>query len=747
MCVDELQKENSISVNSKFVRVAVPVPLRKTFDYRCNDQPLVVGARVRVPFGRRSLVGVALGETTELAEGIVAKSVDEVLDRQAIISPLLMRLLLWTAAYYHQPVGEVIAASLPPRLRRGEPAQPEAKPQWALTQTGIDGDVESLQRSPLGKRLVEYLRQTPTAVVGSEQLREISKGWRGGLDRLVAHGWVEARTAQVEGPPTLPAETGPTLEADQQAAVDKLSARLDGFQVSLLHGITGSGKTEVYLSLLEQTIATGRQALVLVPEISLTPQLVERVQRRLGAAVAVLHSGVAEQLRHRMWWAALTGQAAVVLGTRSTVFAPLPNAGIVIIDEEHDSSFKQQDGFRYHGRDVAIMRAQLANVPVVLGSATPSVETMENVHRQRYLRVVLPKRTGGAQLPKVHVIDLNTHTPDTGLSPPIIQAIAQRLKKQEQSLLFINRRGFAPVVMCTDCGWTASCQRCDAKLTFHQRIDRWRCHHCGAERLPVPNCPECHGSALVDVGEGTERIEDSLAQRFPEARLLRLDRDVATSAERLRASLQRIADREVDIVVGTQMVTKGHDFPQLTMVGVINTDQALFSVDYRTPEHLMQQLTQVGGRAGRGSRRGEVLVQTRYPRDPVFEMIAQHDYDAFLDRERAERKTSGLPPYSHLALMRAQAATRSEALEFLNEVRSTATGLVNHPATEAVELMDPVPSPMERRAGRYRAQLLIRSLERAPLHNFLKAWLDTIDQHSAVRRVRWSIDVDPVDLY
>jgi len=747
MCIDELHDKEPVLVRTPFVRVAVPVPLRKTFDYRRNAQPTIIGARVRVPFGRRSVVGIVVGATSQLEDGIVAKAVDEVLDDEAVISPALMELLIWAAAYYHQPIGEVVAASLPPRLRRGEALRPNAMPRWALTPQGREDDLQVLQRSPLGKRLVEHLRRSPGDDTGAEQLRAISQGWRSALDRLVQLGWIEERAPRVEALGTVPVEAGPTLEPDQQVAVDTLLSCLDGFQVNLLHGITGSGKTEVYLRLLEQIIATGRQALVLVPEISLTPQLVDRVQRRLGMVVAVLHSGIAEQLRHRMWWAAASGEAMVVLGTRSAVFAPLPKAGIVIIDEEHDSSFKQQDGFRYHGRDVAIMRAQLADVPVILGSATPSVETMENVHRQRYQRVTLPKRTGGAELPRVHVVDLNTHTPDAGLSPLMIQALAERLQAREQSLLFINRRGFAPVVMCVDCGWTASCQRCDAKLTYHQAIDRWRCHHCGAEQRPAPACPECHGSALVDIGEGTERIEDSLAQRFPEARLLRLDRDVMTSAERLRANLKLIADRRVDIVVGTQMVTKGHDFPQLTLVGVINTDQALFSIDYRTPEHLMQQLTQVSGRAGRGTRRGEVMVQTRYPRDPVFSMIARHDYEAFLDRERAERRSAGLPPYAHLALIRAEAATREQAMQFLNEIRHSATGLVNQAATMGVELMDPVPSPMERRAGRYRAQLLVRCVERAPLHNFLKAWLDVIEQNTGSRRLRWSIDVDPVDLY
>lgn len=732
-------------VTTPFVKVAVPVPLRKMFDYKTGGLRPTVGARVRVPFGRRSIVGVVVAGTESVAEGITVKTIEAVIDDEAIISPSLMRLLIWAAGYYHYPIGEVIAAALPPMLRRGDVARPQAMPRWALTDQGKTNDIDTLTRSPLGRKLVQQMRDSASELSGADDFGRVSSGWRSALNRLIESGWVEPRDDVVEGPQARSAEAGPTLEPDQQTVVQGLKERLHGFQVSLLHGVTGSGKTEVYIRLLQCVIESGGQALVLVPEISLTPQLVDRLQRRLGVPIAVLHSGVASGERHRMWWSATTANASVVLGTRSAVFAPLKNNRLVIVDEEHDASFKQQDGFRYHGRDVAIMRAQFDDAAVVLGSATPSIESMENVHRQRYQRFALPRRTGGASLPSIHIIDLNTHTPEVGLSPPLIAALADRLEANEQSLLFINRRGFAPVVMCVGCGWFASCDRCDARLTFHQRVGRWRCHHCGSDRRPLPECPECKSTDLVEVGEGTERIEATVAERFPKARLLRLDRDITTSAERLRASLERIAQREVDIVIGTQMVTKGHDFPALTLVGVVNPDQALFSVDYRTPEQLVQQLTQVSGRAGRGKRAGDVLVQTRYPQDPVFDLIARHDFEAFIERERGERLSAGFPPYSHFALLRADAPERHLALSFLHGARQLAEQTVAQMA--AVEMMDPVPSPMERRAGRYRAQLLVRSSERAPLHNFLNWWIEGLERDVAGRRLRWSIDVDPIDLY
>ncbi len=732
-------------VSGPFVKVAVPVPLRKMFDYETGSYQPAIGARVRVPFGRRSVVGVVIEGTDEMADGIKAKPIEAVIDDDAIISPTLMRLLIWAAGYYHYPIGEVIAAALPPILRRGDPARPQALPRWSLTESGRLDDIATLKRSPLGQKLVQCMREADDELFAADDLGRIGKGWRGAVNRLVDGGWVQPREDVVDGPRARVAEQGPTLEPDQQAVVAALTERLDGFNVSLLHGVTGSGKTEVYIRLLQTVIDSGGQALVLVPEISLTPQLVDRLQRRLGVAIAVLHSGISGGERHRMWWSAVCGDASVVLGTRSAVFAPLPHNRLVIVDEEHDASFKQQDGFRYHGRDVAIMRAQLDGAAVVLGSATPSLESMENVHRQRYARFQLPRRTGGASLPSVHIIDLNTHTPEAGLSPPLLSALEARLAAGEQSLLFINRRGFAPVVMCIGCGWFANCERCDARLTFHQGIGRWRCHHCGAEHRPLTACPECSATELVDVGEGTEQIEARVAERFPQARLLRLDRDITTSAERLSNSLRRIAQREVDIVVGTQMVTKGHDFPDLTLVGVVNPDQALFSVDYRTPEQLVQQLTQVSGRAGRGQRAGDVLVQTRYPKDPVFDLIARHDFDSFIERERDERRGAGFPPYAHFALLRADAPQRHRALGFLIGARQLAVQVLAK--MPEVEIMDPVPSPMERRAGRYRAQLLVRSSERAPLHNFLDWWIDGLERDVAGRRLRWSVDVDPIDLY
>jgi len=540
------------------------------------------------------------------------------------------------------------------------------------------------------------------------------------------------------------ATPGPALNAAQGTATQAIVDSLDRYGCFLLHGITGSGKTEVYLHVIQQVLARGQQALVLVPEIALTPQLLTRFRQRLAAPIAVLHSARSDVERTNDWLAARDARATVVIGTRSAVFAPLARLGLVIVDEEHDPSYKQQDGFRYHARDIAVLRASRAKVPIVLGSATPSLESFQQVLQERYHLVELPARAAEAQLPVVRAIDMRQQPRHEGISPSLRAALSARLQAGEQSLLFLNRRGFAPVWMCHDCGWMATCERCDAKLVLHRHADRLRCHHCGAEQAIVLACPHCASTHLHVVGEGTERLESTLAQQFPAARIVRIDRDTTRRRGALEEKLELARRGEADILIGTQMLSKGHDFPNLTLVGVVNADQGLYSIDFRSDERLFQQLMQVAGRSGRAEKPGEVLIQTWHPAHPLFEALSTHDYARFSLAALAQRREAGYPPFSFLALLRAESPRERGPIQFLAHARAIADGL---PHGKELDVLDPVPAPMSRRAGRYRAQMLVQARERPVLHRFIDAWLAQLDDLPDAKRVRWSLDVDPIDLY
>jgi len=728
------------------VKVAVPVPLRRTFDYLAGaaaGSGLAPGVRVRVPFGRRRLVGVVIGDSdASEVDAARLKRVGEVLDSEPLLAAPALSLLKWAAAYYHHPIGEVVHAALPASLRRGDPATLPRVERWAATGAGLTADAAQLARAPLQRRLLAELQQHPGGV-DAARLRVLSAGWRAAARALQERGWVEVRSEEAATPPAQAPVPGPVLTADQQRAVEVLHAGSPGFTGFLLHGVTGSGKTEVYLRAVEQALAAGRQALILVPEIGLTPQLVRRVSARVGVPVAVLHSGLSDPERTAAWLAAGNGSARVVLGTRSAVFTPLAAPGVIVVDEEHDASFKQQDGFRYHARDVALKRGQLEDIPVILGSATPSLESMHNTRTGRLRLLELPARTGAAVMPEVRLLDLRRLPARDALSRPLVEALRARQARGEQSLLFLNRRGFAPVMMCYECGWIAPCARCDARLTFHRASGRLRCHHCGADARAPDVCPACGAGELHPLGEGTERIEEALAARLPEARIVRIDRDTTRRKGSLENMLGRIRAGEADVLVGTQMLSKGHHFPNVTLVGVLNADQGLYGLDFRSGERLVQQILQVAGRAGRGDKPGEVYIQTHHPDSPYFAALHAHDYGAFVDVALAERREAGLPPFSHLALLRAESPVAGDALGFLREAHAAAKPL----SPQDVTLLEPVPSPMERRAGRSRAQLLVQAGRRAALHGFLDAWLDALDALPGTRRVRWSLDVDPVDMY
>ncbi len=556
------------------------------------------------------------------------------------------------------------------------------------------------------------------------------------MGNLTDKGWVEC--FEVKATETITPEAGPVPTDAQREAVDAIEAT--GFQPCLLEGVTGSGKTEVYLQLIEQQIAAGRQSLVLVPEIGLTPQLIDRFQRRVPGKVVAMHSGLTDTQRLNAWVAAHSGEADVVIGTRSAIFCPLPRAGLIVIDEEHDSSYKQQDGFRYSARDLAVYRARQLDIPVVLGSATPAFETLHNALEGRYKHLHLPARPGAARQPDMYTIDLGKHSLQEGLSAPLIQAMQRHLDNDGQVLVYLNRRGFAPTLLCPGCGLTEECNRCDARMVLHQGRNRLVCHHCGAERALATTCSECE-QELVAVGHGTERIEQAIGKLFPDYPLVRIDRDTTRKRGSMEAMLKDIRSGKTRILLGTQMLTKGHDFPNVTCVGIVDSDQGLFGTDFRSSEKLAQSVLQVAGRAGRGDRPGEVWIQTWYPDHPLLQTLLHQGYDAFATEALEERRAAVWPPFSHIALLRAEAAQREPLYKFLELARRTAG------QPQDIQLLGPASSPMEKRGGRFRAQLLVQSANRKALLAFLPAWRHTIEHLPEARRIRWSLDIDPVELF
>ena len=534
----------------------------------------------------------------------------------------------------------------------------------------------------------------------------------------------------------------PDLLPEQRAAVDAILAAA-GFEPFLLHGVTGSGKTEVYLRAIEAVLAQGRQAMMLVPEIALTPQLESRVAARFpGARIVSAHSGIGDATRARSFLDALEGRADIVLGTRLSVFTPLPRLGLIVVDEEHDLSFKQQEGLRYSARDVAVFRAKQAGVPVVLGSATPSLETFYHARSGRYRLLELSHRAVADAMPTVRSVDTRREKLQDGMSAALIAALEQRLTRDEQSLIFLNRRGYAPVLACPACGWISHCRRCAANLVVHLADQRLRCHHCGLENAIPRACPDCGNLDIHPFGRGTQRLEAALKARFSTARVLRVDRDTANTPKKWQALLTAIHDGTVDILIGTQMLAKGHDFPKLTLVGAVGADAALFAADFRAPERLFAQLMQVGGRSGRADLAGEVLIQTEYPDHALYRALADHDFHRFATAQLAEREQAGFPPFAFQALLRAEAPSIEQSLAFLASARADA----EHLAREVVTLYDPVPMRLSRLMNLERAQLLVESVSRPALQNFLSAWMEKLYALKAPRNLRWHMDVDPIEL-
>lgn len=725
----------------------MPVPLADAFDYLApaGQQPPAPGCRVRVPFGRGERIGIVLDRPADSPLPVAKlKTIREIIDAQPAIGAELLQTLRWAADYYHHPIGAVLSHALPGLLREGRPIDEAPQPGWVLTTLGAAQALTALgRRAPQQAKVLAALQagQLTTRELNAHEVPTATIG------RLAQKGWIEPGTPRTPPSPSTGTGTGdsgrPELTADQQTAltiVREAQAANPGFKAYLLHGVTGSGKTEVYLRLMADELAAGRQTLLLVPEIGLTPQLVRRLRARFGAALAILHSAVTERERFDAWREAYRGHARLIVGTRSAVFAPLPAAGLVIVDEEHDLSYKQQRGFRYSARDLAIVRAQRLNVPVVLGSATPSLETFHNAVQGRYRKLSLPRRIAAAGAPRVRIVDLNRHASRQELSTPLIAALGQHLAAGNQALLFLNRRGFAPALFCPGCKNIEQCSRCDARMTVHARSGVVRCHHCGAERQLQWRCPSC-GNERMAVGTGTQRVSDELAAVFPDARVARLDRDSTTRKGALESVLLAVEAGDVQILVGTQMLTKGHDFPRVTLVGVLNADQGLFGTDPRSHERLAQTVLQVAGRAGRADRPGEVVIQTHYPDHPLLASLLAGDYSAFATLALTERREADWPPYSYLAAWRAEGTQRETAFAFLERVRAAAAA-----AASPVVVLGPAALSMERMDGRYRAQLLFRSAQRQPLHQLVTHTLRAVRDSAEARRVRWSLDIDPLEV-
>lgn len=731
------------------VQVAVPVPIRQIYDYLA-PRAISPGVRVVVPFGKRTLIGMVVSNNVPSTE-LQLKPVKEILESDRSINENLMGILKWAAKYYHHPLGEVISTALPGRLRSAKSlADPQLEVQYRSVQDIPQTTMAiGLTRAP--RQLALYEKLTSDVWRSADQIKqdfeEFNNSTLGGLlVKLIEKGLVESREFQISVTPLPVKQFTAELTVEQQAVIQKVAGTLNKFKSFVLHGITGSGKTEIYLQLAARCIEKSKQVMVLIPEIALTPQLVDRFTERFGTGVCLIHSAMTDKNRYRAWWQARSGSATVVLGTRSAIFTPLKNPGLFIVDEEHDISYKQQDGFRYHARDLAIKRASIEQVPVILGSATPSMESMNNTDLGRHQILQLTERIGDAKLPSVELIDSKIFPINEGISAPLMQSIRETLDQKQQIILYINRRGFAPIAQCRECAWQAKCDRCDAFLTYHRKTNTFRCHHCSKIIKALTNCTNCNDS-LVFAGVGTQRIEDGLREHFPETRIVRFDRDEINNQQKLENTLSKINNGEIDIVIGTQLISKGHDFPGVTLVGVINPDQGLYSVDFRAPEYLFQQMVQVAGRAGRGSAPGKVIIQTAHPDNPYLYLIQKHDFDRFYHFCSEDRKSVGLPPFGYIALWRAESTTELAGLKFLQFVKLAGESIMKKRNFPGISIMDPVGSPMEKLAGRYRAQLLVKSLNRKHLHDLISPWLRKIEKSPQARKVRWSMDIDPMEMY
>ncbi|SLM65043.1 Helicase PriA essential for oriC/DnaA-independent DNA replication [Dickeya aquatica] len=728
------------------VQVALPVPLARTFDYQlpASFAKPAPGMRVSVPFGHRKMTGIitALSHHSEFPADQL-KAIHGVLDEVPLFPDSLWQMLQWAAQYYHYPLGEVLFHALPVLLRQGKPAHSAPLWQWFATEQGRATPLMTLKRAPKQQQALAALLQGPLYrhQIAQSGLTEAP------LQALRTKGLCDLR-AQVQprqdwhGAFSLATERL-RLNTEQATAVGAIRSEDDRFAAWLLAGITGSGKTEVYLSVLENILAQGKQALVLVPEIGLTPQTIARFRDRFNAPVEALHSGLNDSERLSVWLRAREGESAIVIGTRSALFTPFARLGLIVIDEEHDNSYKQQEGWRYHARDLAVFRARQENIPVVMGSATPALETLYNVQVGKYRQLRLSKRAGNARLAQQHLLDLKGLPLNCGLSQPLIERIRHHLADNNQVILFLNRRGFAPVVLCHECGWIAECQRCDSYYTLHQHQKMMRCHHCDSQR-PIPQqCPQCGSTHLVPVGLGTEQLEQALPALFPDTPITRIDRDTTSRKGALEQQLAQVRQGGARILIGTQMLAKGHHFPDVTLVALLDVDSSLFCADFRATERFAQLYTQVSGRAGRAGKAGEVVLQTHHPEHPLLQTLLHQGYDAFASQTLKERQSVFLPPFTSHALFRADDHDNQQASLFLQQLRNLLDA--SPLRDESLWLMGPTPALQAKRAGRFRWQLLLQHPSRTTLQRLLRTTLALIDTLPQARKVKWVLDIDPTD--
>jgi primosomal protein N' (replication factor Y) len=731
-------------------RVGLDVPLFQAFDFLVPQEMRVSqGQLVRVPFGRRAghtELGIVLGleESSELAVEKL-KSIHSTIEGVTPIDTSLLDLFRFCSRYYQAPLGQVIISALPPALRnnlRADASEKRKATQLAYEMT----DEGQLARQTLPKRadamrlLLDALASQPRTL---GELRAIHPRATLLVRQALSNGWLQSTAARLEDALDLRGDM-PALTLDQERVVSAICQPSEQQRSFLLQGITGSGKTEVYLRLIANALERGEQTLLLVPEINLTPALLTQVTRRFPTArLAIAHSGMAAGARLADWLDAQSGEAQIVIGTRLAVFTPMPRLGLIIIDEEHDASFKQQDGTRYSARDLALVRAHNAKIPIVLGSATPSIESLDNAAKGRLQLIKMRSRAiASARLPNVEFVNLNAEKARDGLSDSLRRAISETLARGEQAMVFINRRGYAPALHCSSCGWMPECARCSARMVFYRNSQRLKCHHCGADARAPTACQKCGHTELFAAGQGSERIEDAVTTAFPDARVARVDRDSTRrrgEAERILLAAEQGA---IDILVGTQMLAKGHDFPKLTLVGVVNADAAVFAADFRAAERMAQQLMQVAGRAGRADRPGRVIIQTRLPEHPVYQAVSHHDYDAFVAVALRERQLMQLPPFTYLALLRAEAKSKDAVSEFFTHAQASAK---RHAGDDEVRVWEPIAATLERKAGFSREQMMIQAADRRQMQRFLAEWLPDL-RTQKFPKVRWHIDVDPIEV-
>ncbi|MFQ6371871.1 primosomal protein N' [Shewanella sp. YIC-542] len=728
----------------QFAEIALPVPMRQNFTYKIPaslGQPLVAGMRVKVPFGRQQLIGlvVATSEHCTLAPTQL-KSISAVLDNAPLLPEPLYKLTLWAARYYLCSQGQMLTQALPVALRKGASAAPESIQYYQLTDKGAAATLDSLKRAPAQQKVLRQLQHGELSTEEAQAL-ELSKT---ALKALIAKEWIELKQRPLQADCrwrqhlTL-AEQPLKLNKQQAVAVAALTAQ-QGFTCTLLEGVTGSGKTEVYLALLESVLQQGKQALILVPEIGLTPQTINRFKHRFNVTIAVIHSGLTDKQRLDAWRLARSGEAAIIIGTRSALFTPMAWPGVIILDEEHDASFKQQEGVGYHARDLAVMRGHLENIPVLLGSATPSLESLHNALSGRYAHLQLGERAGGALKVRQGIIDIRNLPLRAGVSQPLLNEMRLHLQAGNQVLLFLNRRGFAPALLCHECGYLHECDRCDAFFTVHQSLGEIRCHHCG-NQYPIPlQCHHCGSTLLQGQGVGTEQLQAMLSEVFPDYPIVRIDRDTTSRKGSLEQQLAAIHRGEYKILVGTQMLAKGHHFPDVTLVGLLDVDGALFSADFRAPERFGQLYTQVAGRAGRASKPGTVLLQTHQSDNPLLQDLLHRGYGEFARSQLIERQQALLPPVWHMMLVRAEAHQAADADGFLAAFAALL------PQDDTFEVIGPLPAPLDRKAGKFRRQLLVQSAGRRRLQQVFEQILPQVESLPSAKRCRWSLDRDPQDL-